>query len=354
MINQQELTGDWIQQVAARHKADPLLAEKVIRALLLLEGLAKQKLAFVFKGGTALMLHFNSAKRLSIDIDIILPEYETDVEAVLKEVAAEQGFTRYELQHRSRGFAIEKAHYKLFYKPCRGNTGQEEYVLLDILFQRAHYTNMIKLPVESSFLPQTGAPLQVETPSIEDLLGDKLTAFAPNTTGIPYFKNDNSMSMEIIKQLYDVANLFDKADNLQVVKETFRKFAKAELGFRNQERLTEVDIIKDIFQTSLNLSTRGKHGNASFEELQNGIRRIRNYIYSEPYHIEKAITDASKAAYIATILEYDADTIERFDQSTDMKDWVIRQPFFTRINKLKKSNPEAFFYWYKIFKLTTK
>lgn len=213
---------------------------------------------------------------------------------------------------------------------------------------------MIKLPIESSFLPQTGAPLLVKTPSIEDLLGDKLTAFAPNTTGIPYFKNDNSMSMEIIKQLYDVANLFDKADNLQVVKETFRKFAKAELGFRDQESLTEVDIIKDIFQTSLNLSTRGKHGNASFEELQNGIRRIRNYIYSEPYHIEKAITDASKAAYIATILEYDADTIERFDQSTDMKDWVIRQPFFTRINKLKKSNPEAFFYWYKIFKLTTK
>jgi len=25
------------------------------------------------------------------------------------------------------------------------------------------------------------------TPSLEDLLGDKLTAFAPNTTGIPYF-----------------------------------------------------------------------------------------------------------------------------------------------------------------------
>ena len=37
-------------------------------------------------------------------------------------------------------------------------------------------------------------------PSFEDLLGDKLTAFAPNTTGIPYFKKDDSMSMEIIKQ----------------------------------------------------------------------------------------------------------------------------------------------------------
>ncbi len=59
--------------------ADKILAEKVIRALLLLEGLTKQKLPFVFKGGTALMLHFNSIKRLSIDIDIILPNEIKDL-----------------------------------------------------------------------------------------------------------------------------------------------------------------------------------------------------------------------------------------------------------------------------------
>jgi len=34
-----------------------------------------------------------------------------------------------------------------------------------------------------------------------------------------------------------------------------------------------------------------------------------------------------------------------------MKDWVIDKPFWPRINRLKKSNPEAFFYWYKIFEL---
>jgi len=39
---------------------------------------------------------------------------------------------------------------------------------------------------------------------MEDLLGDKLTAFAPNSTGIPYYKGEDSMSMGIIKQLYDI------------------------------------------------------------------------------------------------------------------------------------------------------
>ena len=56
-----------------------------------------------------------------------------------------------------------------------------------------------------------GKPLLAKVPCLEDMLGDKLTAFAPNTTGIPYFKKQDSMSMEIIKQLYDIGNLFDAA-----------------------------------------------------------------------------------------------------------------------------------------------
>lgn len=352
MINQDEISEEWIRKAASRHKADPLLVEKVIRALLLLEGLAKQKLSFVYKGGTALMLHFNSTRRLSIDIDIILPDKKTDIETVLQAVVTEQGFTRSELQHRNKRSDIEKAHYKFFYEPCRNAVRGEEYILLDILFEEVHYTNVIQLPIDSTFLPQQGESVLVVIPSIEDLLGDKLTAFAPNTTGIPYFKGEGSMSMEIIKQLYDVGNLFDKAENLSVLKKTFNRFALAELAYRNKDTLTSVDVMDDIFQTSLCIATQGKGGDGNFEELQSGIRRIRSFIFSENYHLEKAISHAAKAAYVATIIKYDADDIELFDPSMNMKDWKIEQPFNTRTNKLKKSNPEAFFYWYKIYELS--
>ncbi len=75
MINQEKITIDWINTISKENrKADKILIEKVIYALLLLEGLVKYNLPFVFKGGTALMLHFNSSKRLSIDIDIIFPK----------------------------------------------------------------------------------------------------------------------------------------------------------------------------------------------------------------------------------------------------------------------------------------
>lgn len=352
MIDQLRITEDWIDEVTRTHKADPILTEKVIRAFLLLEGLVKQDMPFVFKGGTALMLHFDSTKRLSIDIDIILSDKQHNLDESLSVLVKEQGFTRYELQKRNTQSDIEKAHYKLFYKPARASGGEEEYVLLDILFEKVHYTQLTKLPIQSSFVPQKGDPVLVDIPSKADLLGDKLTAYAPNTTGIPYFKGVDSMSMEIIKQLYDVGHLFDEVGDLQVVRETFQKFAEAELAYRNKGKLNLEDILDDIYQTSLSICTRGKDGIAYFEELQDGITRIRSFVFSEKYHLEKAIRHATKAAYLATLLKKKETEIKRFDPLIDMKDWMIKQPMNTRVNKLKKSDPEAFFYWYKIFELT--
>lgn len=66
MINKEAITFEWIEKISkANRNADKILVEKVIRTLLLLEGLVKLKLSFVFKGGTALMLHLDSVKRLS-------------------------------------------------------------------------------------------------------------------------------------------------------------------------------------------------------------------------------------------------------------------------------------------------
>ncbi|KXK40836.1 MAG: nucleotidyl transferase AbiEii/AbiGii toxin family protein [Saprospiraceae bacterium] len=109
MINKNKISIEWLNQVSKQHRnADKILVEKVIRALLLLEGLAKQKIDFVFKGGTALMLHFNATNRLSIDIDIILPSEPENFENILETIVHEQGFLRNELQHRSTNSKIKK------------------------------------------------------------------------------------------------------------------------------------------------------------------------------------------------------------------------------------------------------
>ena len=224
-------------------------------------------------------------------------------------------------------------------------------MLLDILFEPVNYDKIISLPINSDFVPLTGNPLKVNVPSLEDILGDKLTAFAPNTTGIPYFKRNDSKSMEIIKQLYDIGNLFDVVQDLETVKATFYRFAKAEIAYNNANKISENDVLQDIYKTALCIVTRGADGNGNFEELKNGIQRVNSLIFSESYHIEKAIAHASKATYIVALIQHNAKTIEKFTNPLQLKDWQIGEPLNNKLNKLKKSNPEAFFYWYKIYEL---
>jgi len=351
MISKASLNIDWITKVsAANRKADKILVEKVIRALLLLEGLAKQHLDFVFKGGTALMLILGSPKRLSIDIDIIIEKEPKDLEKTFNDLLESQGFTRFELQERKVATSIQKAHYKFFYKPVHQTQAEEESILLDILFEKVGYKKIEEIPIDSKFIVSNGDPIRVSVPSKEDILGDKLTAFAPNTTGIPYFKGKTSMSMEILKQLYDVGNLIDIAEDGDLVKTTFESFATIELKYRECEEKID-GVLEDIYQTALCIVSRGVEGIGDFAELQTGIQRVSRFIFSETFHIDKAIIAASKAAYIASIIRMKKGNIEKYGDPKIMKNWVIGEPFWPRLNRLKKSNPEAFFYWYKIFEL---
>lgn len=351
MISKDSLHIDWITKVSsANRKADKILVEKVIRALMLLEGLVKQNLDFVFKGGTALMLILDSSKRLSIDIDIIVEKEPNGLEEIFQGLLETQGFTKFELQERKALTNIQKAHYKFFYKPVHQTQAEEESILLDILFEKIGYQKIEETPIISKFILADGDSILVKVPSKEDILGDKLTAFAPNTTGIPYFKGKTSMSMEILKQLYDVGNLIDIAEDGELVKTTFESFATIELEYRECE--DEVDgVLEDIFQTALCIVSRGVEGRGDFTELQTGIQRVSRFIFSETFHIDKAIIAASKAAYLAILIRSQEINIEKYGDPRIMKDWSIGEPFWPRLNKLKKSNPEAFFYWYKIFEL---
>ena len=297
------------------------------------------------------MLLMKSTKRLSIDIDIILPKSPDNLDEILDKVASCQGFIRKQLQQRNTTGKIKKEHYKFFYTPLHKSKADEESILLDILYEEQHYQNIIEIPVQSDFVPVISEPLLVKVPCFEDILGDKLTAFAPNTTGIPYFKNNDSMSMEIIKQLYDIGSLFDVVNNMANIRSTFMKFVETEFSYIDDLTLTPADVIEDIYQTSLCIVTRGADGKGMFDQLQLGVQRVDRFIFSESYHLEKAITHASKTAYLAMLIKFKAEKIDKFSNPLEIKDWTISTPLNTKLNRFKKSNPEAFFYWYKTYEL---
>lgn len=116
MIHPDSRTLSWIEQVAKDNKIkDIALVEKTIRAFSLLEALARSGCPFLFKGGSSLMLHLDTGKRLSIDIDIICPP-GTRIEDYLEKYSEEYGFGEVKLVERISRTDIPKQHAKFFYQ----------------------------------------------------------------------------------------------------------------------------------------------------------------------------------------------------------------------------------------------
>ena len=346
MIKPSSFTHDWICKVAKENKADRILVEKAIRALALLEGLANSSLPFIFKGGTALMLMFQKPHRLSIDIDIIVSPRDNDIESVLHAICGSDRFTRFECQQRASTGGIPAKHYKFYYHSAVED--KEASVLLDVLFEENPYNVLVDLPVANAFIDSETPDVMVKVPDYNNLLADKMTAFAPRTIGVPYTKGNNSFGMEIIKQLYDIGHLFDKADDMPAITSTYRRIAEKELLYHNIS-CTVDDVLSDTMDNALSICFRCSYKETDFDTLLLGIKQVTNHIFSESFHIEKAILFAAKTYYLAASLMTQSPKIEKYAPShnAEIAQWTISEYEYTKLNKLKKTNPEAFFYLYK-------
>lgn len=350
MIQKESYSIQWINEKSKEHRnADEILIEKVIMAFHLLESLKLKDVDFIFKGGTLLMLLMDEPKRFSIDIDIIIEDKTINLEKVFDEIIKKSEFTRFEKQQRKVNSDIDKVHYKFYYKPATSTRDVEEYILLDILFEKNQYAKIKEIPIVSKFIKNDNLSTMVKVPVPDCILGDKLTAFAPNTTGVHYNKGKE---IEIIKQLFDIGNLFDIADNLQLTRETFIEFAKTELKYRNLKDKNFEDVLDDTLKTCLTISLKGTIEKANYDEIAQGMKGIVNFIFSERYNIDKAIVHAAKTAYLCSLLKTNSPKLERYSGDIQtVKDFLIEKPEYTKLNKLKKSNTEAFFYWYKATKI---
>ena len=353
MIKPSSFSYEWICKVSKENKADRILVEKAIRALALLEGLANSSLPFIFKGGTALMLMFQKPHRLSIDIDIIVSPRDNEIDSVLHAICGSNRFTRFECQQRASMGDIPAKHYKFYYHSAVEN--KEASVLLDVLYEENPYNVLVDLPVANAFIDSETPDVMVKVPDYNNLLSDKMTAFAPRTIGVPYTKGNNSCGMEIIKQLYDIGHLFDKADDMPAINSTYRRIAEKELMYHNISCSVD-DVLSDTMDNALSICFRCSHKGTDFETLLLGIKQVTNHIFSESFHIEKAILFAAKTYYLAASLMTQSQKIEKYtpSHSAVMAQWTISEYEYTKLNKLKKTNPEAFFYLYKGLLMTLK
>jgi hypothetical protein len=302
MISTETFTPQWIDSFRRQEqyrRVNPALFEKMVYAFALLESLAKTDFDFIFKGGTSIILMPVSTNRFSIDT-----------------------------------------------------------ILLDVLFEENPYKELTRVEIRSPWLQTSEPNIQVTIPSVNSILGDKLTAFAPATTGVPYWLGNPDKPdkrIEIIKQLYDVSLLINHCTDPGEVLEVFNRLADRQIKYRNL-KINIGNIVADIFLAALILAKRDKNKSepdlSIFQDLQVGLSRFESYIMTGSFHIENAIRNSAKVACFAqSLLNPGSNPFKLYTDEIDLSESIIENPEFNFLNRFKKTNKEAFYYWFKCLEM---
>ena len=309
MILKECFTDAFITSHAGDNIDKKRIYEKVVHAFYLLEKVAYTKLPFIFKGGTSLMLLLKEFNRFSVDIEIMMsPEYEKDI---CKRVLFFKDEIFVDVKEDKRKPAdIIKRHFKFFFNSIYNEKNESEpYILLDIVFDNLHYKNTKQYNIESQFVKTDNPYLQVTIPNIDEMIGDKLTAFAPKTIGILYARPEQIMSkhVEIIKQLYDVAKLYGKMTNIENVKEAYIAVANVQIKNRGLS-LTYEDTLKDTIEACKLIITQDKKKVAveEYAILKKGYEGFKNFTVNN-FTFQELLTTAVKVYILSVSLLYSSD-----------------------------------------------
>jgi len=266
----------------------------------------------------------------------------------LKSIIGKSIFNRLEIDNRPNN-NIPKKHFKFYYTSKLDAV--EKYILLDVLSSDNPYTIVTKKSIAHSLF-LTDEDASVRLPSINDILGDKLTAFAPNTIGIKY---GSDKSLEILKQLYDVHNLFNLFSDRIIIAAAYSKLAAEQFSYRKL-KISVSDSLKDTFNASAKLCKldfKGSVEDDETKELRKGIQALSGFLIDNDFNLQIAKTAASKAALLSTLIHFPQKKISLTDLFYNesrlplLKDFLL-PPSFGSLNTLKKVNIEAFYYWYMI------
>lgn len=336
MLKQNNFTKENIERLQKISGNDPSLLEKTVYAFGLLEAISKVGMPFIFKGGTCLMLLLEKPRRLSTDIDIVV-EPGTDVDLFIQKAGQIFPFkTQREDIRRGRN-NIEKRHYEFTYDSPIND--KPLVILLDILFEENHYRTLLEKPIKNDLLLTDGDDLTVRIPDVNSILGDKLTAFAPHTTGIPFGKDKE---LEIIKQLYDCYTLSREMTNYAEVREVYKSIAVTELWYRGREYSIN-KVLRDTISSCFCIIAKGSIDREEYAYFATGIRRISGHIYSEKFNGELAAYIACQVLYLATCIYVDAEYVA-IDNPEEFINDKLSFKGARGINYLRKVNLDCFAY----------
>src|SRR5664280_1486880 len=348
MIHPQCLTRQWLEHHGVAMNCRSLgLLEKSIVALQLVGHLAESELPFQFKGGSSLLLRLNPIRRLSIDVDIVTQATPDELQTALGRISRLAPLAGHEHDPRRDRELPPKKHYRVFYQSVI--EPKTDHILLDVLFEpESAHCELVS--IATPFITAE-REVRVAVPTVDALLGDKLSAFAPRTIGILHHPERRT---DIVKQLFDVAALFDAATDLRVAAEVYAAVHARQLVYR-QVAYSLADTLNDSIETGFLYSQLNLKGGVETEHglfVQDGVTGLQNHLVNQPFRRDEARIAAGKAACAAAwILLRPAGLVLtelRYQptRAATLLETEIEAPW-TPLNRLKGGNPEAFHYWHQ-------
>lgn len=349
MIKSETFTIDWVRQVNQekgwRRKDDQFINfEKAIMALKLLESLKLNNIEFIFKGGTSLLLLLDKLYRFSVDIDIIIENTEKYIDKF--DGICSDIFTHWDEQIRNVDGNSRIKHYRFYYKPFVDNK-EERYILLDVCEEKSLYLETQKISLRSPLLKTDDKDIYVTVPTIDCILADKLTAFAPHTIGIKLSAEPDKRPkrVEILKQMFDIANLFDRCKDIKVIKDTYIKIAQSEIEMASLQ-CDYKETLKDSFEFALMIGFDGKKQKEEFAVLSKGYNEFSKFIVDLSFDKWKAILCASKVAYLIICILQNS-SIEKYSDDINLMKMSIKNKDYKDFESYLYSSPESYYYFTK-------
>jgi hypothetical protein len=222
---------------------------------------------------------------------------------------------------------------------------------------------LVTRPIRTSFLAPEVEHL-VRVPTIESLLGDKLTAFAPHTTGVPFYlpKTGEEQLQQVAKQLFDVGVLFDVATDFDAVAKSYTAVSAQESEYRGNQHSREA-ALDDTWQACIALTASKKRDLALYPDaplLHDGLNKMQGHLTWPEFMQgrEPRRTLAARAAILAAHLRagvpFDFGSM-RYTGSTAQLDMLrvatLNGKPLSWIDGVKGRNAEAYYYWYRAIQL---
>ncbi len=348
MIKPESYSQQWLDSKLNEYEATNYdLAEKMTFAFLLLEHLKLKGLDFIFKGGTSLVLMLDKFHRFSKDIDIILAVKPENLHAIFDQIIKDTPFTKWEVSERKNDeFQVPKEHFKFYYNQSKPSKFPEQPVLLDIIYVESTYPATRKVNLVHSFLSTEEPHTEITIPSLDSIAGDKLSAFAPTTIGIPMGKNK---AVEIAKQLFDVNQMFELMEDSEIVRQSFEQTSLMCINHYKKDYTID-HIYTDVINTAFAMAMMGKTHPELFNEIKAGVSSLSQYLSKKSnFGYNVALTAAARIGYLAACLMKGVKPMKLDWKSVspeEIKNKKIEHPEYFVLNKaLKAGYPEAWYYW---------